>query len=216
MKRKIAILIAVLALSTLFFAAKLNLVGQDKGKEAGLALLRQAYGVEATEAKVKRGAHLDAKVINGSTVERQDAVAGNYYHVAVFDPVANYPYYTAEVNAVTGIAYRAQLDRKMIKLTKEQKKEAAALGTLNSFAKTDFTQQEQAATEAAKGFVETHFAANDQILRVLPRESATTSDIFPMVDIDSLIIMKSGTVYQVTVCWPSMHVIELQILGEEQ
>ena len=215
MKRKLSILVLVLLCATLLSAGKSNFVGYDKAEQTGLAFLRTAFGVEATEANVKLGANSNEVTIDGTKIVKDSTTSGNFYHVSVFDPEANYPYYTADVNAITGVAYRAQYARRYIQLTKEQKNKADSLGTLDAFADFDFSQYEQQAVEAAQGYVQEHFAADDSILRALPEEVQTESDIFPMVDVDILVLMKSGMVYQVKVCWPSLTVIEVRILGED-
>lgn len=215
MKRKIALILAAVSCVMLLGAGKSNFVGYDKAKESGLAFLRTAYGLEATDVKSKLCAKINRVVIDGTGVGKESATAGNFYHVAVFDPKENYPYYTAEVNAITGVAYRAQYARRYIHLTKEQENKANSLGALESFVDFDFSQYKQDAADAARSFVQDHFAAKDAITSVFPQTVRTESDIFPMVDVDSLVIMKSGAVYQITVCWPSMTVIDIQLLGED-
>jgi len=215
MKRKLSILLAVLLCATLLSAGKSNFVGYDKAEQAGLAFLRTAFGVEATEAKVKLGANSNEITIDGTKIVKESTTSGNFYHVSVFDPEANYPIYTADVNAITGVAYRAQYARRYIQLTKEQKNKAASIGTLDAFADFDFSQYKQEAVDAAQGYVQEHFASDDSILRVLSDGVQTDSDFFPMVDVDNLVLMKSGTVYRVKVCWPSLTIIEVRILGED-
>ncbi len=214
MMRKLSILLAVLFCVPILSAGKTNNVGYDKAEQAGLAFLRTAFGVERTEAKVKRCASFNEVTIDGKKMVHECSTLVNFYHVAVFDPEANYPYYTAEVNALTGVAYRAQYARRYIQLSAEQQNKAKTLGTLDSFADYDFSQYKQEAVDAAYRYIQDHFASDDNILRVLPDEVETNSDIFPMVDVDSLVLMKSGTVYKVKVCWPSLTVIEVCILGE--
>ena len=130
MKRKIALILAAVSCVMLLVAGKSNFVGYDKAKESGVAFLRTAYGLEATEVKSKLCAKINRVVIDGTGVGKESATAGNFYHVAVFDPKENYPYYTAEVNAITGVAYRAQYARRYIHLTKEQENKANSLGAL--------------------------------------------------------------------------------------
>ncbi len=216
MKKRLAILLAVLSCATLLVAGKSNTVGYDKAEEAGLAFLRVAFGLDATEAKVKLVTLPNIKIIDQTKVYAQNTSAGTCYHVAVFDTEANYPYYTAEVNPITGVAYRAQFARKYIQLTASQKNKAHSIGTLEAFPDFDFSAQKQEAVAAAQSYVETHFASTDAIAHVFPQDIRTDSDMFPMVDVDSLVLMKSGTVYQITVCWPSMTVLDVRILGEEQ
>ncbi|OJU09297.1 MAG: hypothetical protein BGN88_10430 [Clostridiales bacterium 43-6] len=215
MKRRVAIILAVMACATLLVAGKNNFVGQDKAKEAGLAFLHTAFELEATEAKVKLGAKPNIAIINGTRIVKESITSGNFYHVSVFDPDANYPYYTAEVNAITGEAYRAQFARRYIKLTDEQKSKADSIGILAGFVDFDFSQYKQDAVDAAKSYAQSRFAANDVIAAVFPQDVKTDSTIFPMVDVDSLILMKSGTVYQITVSWPSLTILDVQILGKD-
>lgn len=216
MKKRLAILLAVLSCATLLIAGKSNTVGYDKAEEAGLAFLRVAFGLDATEAKVKLVTLPNIKIIDQTKVYAQNTSSGTCYHVAVFDPQANYPYYTAEVNPITGVAYRAQFARKYIQLTASQKSKADLIGTLEAFPDFDFSSQKAEAIAAAQSYVETHFVSSGAIKRVFPQDIRTDSEIFPMVDVDSLLLMADGTVYQVTVCWPSMTVIDVRILGEDQ
>ena len=48
MKKRLAILLAVLSCATFLIAGKSNTVGYDKAEEAGLAFLRVAFGLDAT------------------------------------------------------------------------------------------------------------------------------------------------------------------------
>jgi len=214
MKRKLSILLAVLFCVTMLSAGKNNNVGYDKAEQAGLAFLHTAFGIDATEGKVKRCASFNEVTIDGEKIAHESSTLVNFYHVAVFDPETNYPYYTAEVNAVTGVAYRAEYARRYIQLSAEQQNKAASLGALDSFADFDFSAYKQEAVDAAYRYIQDHFASEDHVLRVIPDEVETNSDIFPMVDVDSFVLMKSGTAYRVKVCWPSLTVTEVYILGE--
>ena len=123
--------------------------------------------------------------------------------------------YYAEVNAVTGVAYRAQRSLSTIQLTQEQSEEAASLGTLKSFSTADFSEKAQDAARVAEEWVRERLEPDAPFLRTIPNNIYTDSEEFPLVSMDSYVTLENGTIYNVAVVWPSMDIVELIILNQE-
>ena len=115
MKRKIFLLLAmILSLSLLLTACATKnsdveiVIGEEKAKEAGLALINHVFDVKETEATVTLQTLAGATYADGDYQQMGDEQPIYYYTVATPQGTNGITDFTALVNAETGIAYSAE------------------------------------------------------------------------------------------------------------
>ncbi|MEZ4509074.1 MAG: hypothetical protein R2912_03145 [Eubacteriales bacterium] len=116
-KRVIAALICISCLVLVLSACSPRLVGEAKAKEAGLALINQAFEIDLADAVVTVAYQERAGVTyeDGYTIQYGTEEPDRVYVVKVNpDESGNAEYYT-EVNALTGVAYRAEKAWELLK-----------------------------------------------------------------------------------------------------
>lgn len=212
-----AILLATIACATLALSGcSPHLVGEAKAKEAGLALINKVFDVNETEAVVTREERPGLSYVNGIEAHLGDEKPIYYYTIQV-NPLAdgNYSYY-AEVNAVTGVAYRANRNPDTIVLTQEQQKQAEALGSFDDMMNIDVTAYEKEALSVSEDWVRQNIERNKPILSVIPNITMSSdSVIFPKHLTENYVIFIDGTIYNVEWCWPSMEVTGFYMLNQD-
>ncbi len=216
MKMKvISTLICINCILLLLIACTPRLVGEAKAKEAGLAFINKVFDVNETEATVTLEKRPGLSYVNGIEAHLGDEKPVYFYTIQV-NPLAdgNYRYY-AEVNAVTGVAYRANRDPDTIVLTQEQQKLAETLGAFDDLQNTDTSAYEQEAIYASEDWVRQNIERNKPILRVIPNNSITDNYSFPKLFIDNYVVFIDGTIYNVEWCWPSMEITGFTILNQD-
>ena len=218
MKRKIAILgVIVLSLSLFLSACSPRLISEAKAKEAGLSMIQQAYGVDLTDAVVA----VEYQERAGVTYEDGERIQyGTEEPMRVYviitnpDEIGN-PEYYAEVNAVTGVAYRADKDESLISLTPEQQAQAEAIGKVEDLPIEGFEDDEANALQIVEDWGRVHFEPDIPVLRTVPNSTMTDNVIFPLIQVDGSVIFIDGTIYNVEVCWPAMEVTSVYLCNQE-
>lgn len=215
MKKKLLILIIC---STILLSACgqknpgiLLAVGEEKGKEAGLALINQAFGTNETDATVEYQARAGATFCDGTTGEMVSLEPDRVYVVKTAPTKGENDYYYAEVDAVTGIAFRAERYLSGIVLTEEQQKQADALGTLDDFHPDDFLATQEAALTNINDLIRKRLEPNLPLMRVYPDMIETDSVDFPKVLLEYFVLMENGKVYNLALCWPTMELVMVYI-----
>jgi hypothetical protein len=104
--RSLSLILIVFTLSMLC-ACSQEFVGEERAKQSGLALLRQAFGVTATDAHVEYFERAGTSVVDNADVHPGSATPNRMYIVTISDSIIGADLYYAEVDAVTGIAYYA-------------------------------------------------------------------------------------------------------------
>lgn len=215
MKKKL--LIFIICAAVLLSACSPRLVGEAKAKEAGLAMIQQAYEVDLSDAVVtveyQEGAGVtyeDGFMIQYGTEEpmRSYAVRVNP------DEIGNAEYY-AEVNAVTGVAYRADKSSALIPRSAEQLAQAAAIGDGDDLPVEDYEVDEAGALRLGEAWVQEHFKPDTPVLRTVPNSTMTDNVDFPLFFVDGSVIFIDGTIYNFEVCWPAMEVIGMYLCNQE-
>ncbi len=216
MKRKTVLLTAVfLMMSLTMVACSPRLVGEAKAKEAGLVFINKVFDVNETEATVTLVERPGLSYVNGIEAHLGDEKPVYFYTIQVnLLADGNYRYY-AEVNAVTGVAYRADKDPDTIVLTQEQQKQAEALGSFDDMQNTDTSAYVQEAINASEDWVRQNFERNKPILRIIQNNCVTDSCSFPKVFIDNYVVFIDGTIYNVEWCWPSMEITGFFMLNQD-
>ena len=214
--RVTAILLAAIVCASLALSGCTpRLVGEAKAKEAGLAFINKVFDVNETEATVTLENRPGLSYVNGIEAHLGDEKPVYFYTIQVnLLADGNYRYY-AEVNAVTGVAYRANKNPDTIVLTQEQQKQAKALGSFDDMQNTDTSAYQQEATNASEDWVRQNFERNKPILSVIPNNTLTDNYSFPKMFIDNYVVFIEGTIYNVEWCWPSMDVTGFYMLNQD-
>ena len=215
MKKRILLILTCMAL-VLLSGCTPRLVGEAKVKEAGLAFINKVFDVSETEAVVTREERPGLSYVNGIEAHLGDEKPIYFYTIQV-NPLAdgNYSYY-AEVNAVTGVAYRVDRNPDTIVLTQEQQKQAEALGSFDDMMNIDVTPYEQEAISASEDWVRQNIERNKPFLSITPNITMSTdNEMFPKYLIENYVIFIDGTIYNVEWCWPSMDVTGFTILNQD-
>ena len=214
-KRKL--LIAILCISLLLSGCSPRLIGETKAREAGLAMIQQAYGVDLTDAVVTVEYQERAGVTYEDGVRIQygtEEPMRVYVIITNPDEIGN-PEYYAEVNAVTGVAYRADKDESLISRTPEQQAQAEAIGKVEDLPIEGFEDDEANALQIGEDWVRAHFEPDIPVLRTVPNSTMTDNIDFPLFFVDSSVIFIDGTIYNVEVCWPAMEVTSVYLCNQE-
>jgi len=216
-KRVIVTIICINYLFLVLSGCSPRLVGEAKAKEAGLAMIQQAFEVDLSDAAVT----VEYQERPGVTYE--DGVAIYYgteepsrIYVIKVDPdeIGNSRYY-AEVNAKTGIAYRADKSSSLIPLTAEQRAQAAAIGEGDDLPVEDYKVDEEGALQLGEEWVREHFESDIPVLRTVPNSTMTDSVDFPLFFVDFSVVFINGAIYDIEVCWPAMEVIGVYLRNQE-
>ena len=215
MKKRI--LVIILCIAFLLTACSPRLISEAKAKEAGLAMIHQAYGVDLADAEVTTEYQERAGVTydDGFMIQYGTEEPMRVYAIRVNpDEIGNAEYY-AEVNAVSGVAYRADKDISLISLTEEQQAQAATIGNVEDLPIEDFEDDEANALKTGEDWVRAHFEPDIPVLRTVPNSTMTDSEDFPLIRVDVSVIFINGTIYSVEVCWPAMEVIGVYLCNQE-
>ena len=101
--RKAAVLLLVLSLAMLCACAP-RYIGEERAKQAGLTLLRQAFGVTAQEAHVEYYERAGSSAVDNSEVGANGTDPTQIYIVTISDPTIQEDLYYAEVDANPRVA----------------------------------------------------------------------------------------------------------------
>ena len=216
MKRKIVLLIAIiLSLSLLFTACAtknsdvVTVIGEDKAKEVGLAFINLAFEANATDATVELVENPDRTHADGSAARYMFEEPGREYIVKVASEKGSNDYYYAYVDAVSGVAYRAEQAMSGIDLTEEQQKQAEALGTVDTFDPNALLPAQQDGQAVVSDFMKTRLEKLVPTLRVFPDMIETDSVDFPKARLEYFVLMENGTIYNLSLCWPTMELVSV-------
>lgn len=218
MKRKLFLLIAIILFPLLTACGQKDkgfdlAIGEEKGKAAGLALINQAFDANETEASVEYQARPATFYQDGTTGERVTLEPDRVYVVKAAPEVGETEYYYAEVDAVTGVAFRAERFLSGIVLSEEQQKQAEALGTIELGDLEDFLPVQQDAQTIVADLIEKRFEKDVPVLRMYPDMIEADSEDFLKVLLDYFVIMQDGKDYSLTLCWPTMELVKVHIWG---
>jgi hypothetical protein len=133
------------------------------------------------------------------------------YVVKVAPKAGETEYYYAEVDAVTGFAFRAERYATETVFTEEQQKQVDALGTLEAFNPDDFVAIQEDALTSIVDLIQKRLEPNLPLMRVYPDIIETDSVDFPQVMLEYFVLLEDGTVYNLTLSWPTMELIKVYI-----
>ena len=187
-----------------------TVIGEDKAKEAGLAFINLAFEANATDATMELVENADRIHAGGSTARYMFEEPGREYIVKVAPEKGSNDYYYAYVDAVSGIAYRAEQAMSGIDLTKEQQKQAEALGTVDTFDPNALLPAQQDGKAVVSDLMKNRLEKLVPTLRVFPDMIETDSVDFPKARLEYFVLMENGTIYNLSLCWPTMELVSVQ------
>jgi len=205
--------IVIICLVLLLSACTPRLVSEAKAKEAGLAMIHQAYGADLADAVVTTEYQERAGVTydDGFTIQYGTEEPMRVYVIRVNpDEIGNAEYY-AEVNAVSGVAYRARIRPSSIVLTEEQQKKADIFGAYENFDSDTLEAIQQDAVSVATDMIDSRLEQDVPIFRIYPDTIMTDKLEYPKVFLEYIAIMENDTIYSIMLCWPSMDLVDVNI-----
>ena len=103
----------------------------------------------------------------------------------------------------------------MLKLTEEEEKMAANMASSGIFDATVKNKAPRQAGACALSWVKQRFEPNGELSTQSAGQAYENKDYPSRAFFDSTITMQSGNVYSMTVCWPSMDVVQVTVLDQK-
>ncbi|MEA4940707.1 MAG: hypothetical protein VB091_14095 [Christensenella sp.] len=217
MKQKSATILAILTCASLLFSACApKVIGEAKAKEIGLAYINQVFDVNETDATVAKEQVECFTWQDGAIVTDGDASIATrlIYRVRVAKS-ESITLYEAYVNASTGVPYFARQNEMNIVLTDEQKEKANSLYS----AERGWGEKHAAALQEMKiaciQWVEANQMGNYPVLLAVEKEGAERNQISTTFWQGYYVVMRDGTIYDMSIIWPSMKLLHFGILNEQ-
>jgi len=216
MKRRIAVLLIFISCAAPFLSAgKPRLIGEEKAKEAGLAFINQVFGANETEATVTYRTHAGISYIDGEYVETGDEQPAYFYVVSASERKDGQYGYYAQVNAETGVAYRAAKSSSLLPdMTAEQRKAANAAYRDGDWINYDFTTVDVDCRDFAREWVTQTFHPKAPILGFIDCGYLSDESLSPGVKTNFYVVIRDGTTYYIDMAWPQLTVLEVGILNQ--
>ena len=213
MKRKTVLLPAVILMMSLaMVACSPRLVGEAKAKEAGLAFINKVFDVNETDATVEYEERAGFTYVNGCSVHYGTEEPIRVYIIKVNpNEIGNFDYY-AEVNAVTGEAYRADKAWELLKpMTAEQQTRADELYRQEEeWSKVlQSTAEEETNPEAYQWF-RNKFRPDKPMLFPIFSLSEQVPDRKNMIESEYYIVVEDGSIYTLLMSWPTFEVVRIE------
>lgn len=204
----------ILTLSLALTACGQKNISETEAKENALNYLDKAFNTTITQADIVLMQHERTAYENNQIVLKDHEPLVEYYRVSVNNSDGASQYY-AEVDAKTGTIDYVYQNMDLITLTEEQQKQADAIGTYETFSADRFSQQQKDAAKVAVKWVQDNLEPMTEVHSATTKDVYTDQGLFPVLVFDSIVTMKSGTIYHVSVCWPAMEVISATIFNQD-
>lgn len=211
MKRKLLLLTAIfLSFSIVICACSPRLVSEAKAKEIGLGYINQIFDVNETEATVTLVEGPGLSYINGVHAQLGDEDPIQFYCVYAGPSVDGNSAYYAEVNAQTGVAYRAERNLGTISLSEEQQKQVKTLGYFNYDNSEPYLAIQKDLAANVWDFIQPHLEKDVPVYSVYPDMIDSECEGSPKILFTYIVVMDNNTIYTISLCWPSMDIISVQ------
>jgi len=210
--RAAAASLALLMLLSLYACAP-EFVGETKAKQAGLTLLRQAFGVSTDIAHVEYFERAGTSVIDNSDIPADDRTPDQIYLVTISDQTLGIDLYYAEVDAKTGVAYYASKS--------EWVKTPQSTNPPKQTTEYNGEPAEVDAVDIGDGAITD---AGDFSMRCLKKEVTLVSargccrrdSVFsPRVGIGYFMTFADGALYRFGISWPALQGSKSERLGND-
>ncbi len=217
-KRVIATLIYINCLVLVLSGCAPRLVGEAKAKEAGLALIQQAFEVDLTDAVVTVAYQEGAGVTyeDGQRIQYGTEEPIRFYNIRVNpDDENENAEYNATVNAVTGAAYRAGRGVSNTELTEEQRKKAESVKFPEPPPAYGFSDEQVESMWFSVEWLKQHFEPDMEMLCSVPGIEMTDNYTSPQQWIETYAVYRNGHIYLVELLWPTMEVTSVYLFDQE-
>jgi len=206
MKRRKVILIIGVCAALALSACGAKDGGEAKAKKLGVDTIKKMFVVEESETM---DGYFENAVV--TSLASGGTKKGTDFSVTVKDEQGEMLYYTV-INIKSGKATMIQQNPNLLKLTEEEEKMAANMASSDIFDATVKNKAPKQAGSLALLWVKQRFEPNGELSTQSAGQAYENKDYPSRAFFDSTIIMQSGNVYSVTVCWPSMDVVQVTIL----
>ena len=212
MKRKIFLLLAIVLTITLLATACVpKNISEDEAEKTALAALNKTFDISLTKASVVLMQHPQTKLENDKIVNSKPEKWVEYYSVSVNGEKGG-TLYLAEVDAKTSAVGYITRSADLVVPTSEQAQKAASIGTFKEYSADRFTAEQKDAGNVAVKWVQEVMEPESELHHATTQDIYTDKDLFPTLIMETMVVMQSGNAYQVTVCWPAMQIVGVQIL----
>ena len=192
-----------------------RLVGEAKAKEAGLALINQAFDAHETEAEVKYHEWVGITYEDGQAIQYGTEEMVRVYEIRVDPDESGNARYYAEVDAETGLAYRADKGLSSVILTEEQEQKAKSIEFPEDLSKYTFSEEQAEAMWYSVDWLTQHFEPDHPLLCSVPGMESSDDSISPQQWIESYAVFRHGHIYLVQLLWPTMEVTQIYLHHQE-
>ena len=211
MKRKLFLLTAIiLTLSFFLTACEQGSVIEDTAKENAINALNKAFDASIKDANLILMQHEEIYFENDQIKQNDPETWVEYYRVSVDDEQGGSLFYS-EVDARTSAVTYVYQNADKIELTAEQEKQAKAIGTFAEYSVNRFQQEQKDAASVAVKWVQDKMEPEGDVDHAVTKDIYTDQEMFPTLVFESIVVMKSGTAYDVNVVWPAMQVCQARI-----
>lgn len=211
-KRIISVLICLLSVAFLLFACGAKDGGEAKAKKLGLDYIKKAFQMEETDELKNYFENAQVSPLANGGESQSSKKQATFFSVTVSDDQGEMLYYSV-VNSKTRKMMTIQQSPSLLKLTKEEEEMAANMASSSIFEASVKNEVPKRASDRAALWVQQVFEPNSKVNGASAGHAYENKDIPARAFFDSTIMMDSGSVYGVTVCWPSMDVVQVTLLG---
>jgi len=212
--KKVILLVLSLGMAFLLSASSPKIVSETMAKEAGLALINSVFGVTETEATVTLSEQEGFSYVNGEEQQTGKEEKALIYVVSVHGKDVKATQYQAEVNAKTGVAFRASMNTFFLPaMTEEQRKLAETAGAIDQPNNYDYNVVSVHCYRAAKEWIKKSFQPDEPILGFIDRGFLSEGS-FPQMSVGFYAVMHNGTIYNIEMMWPQMAILSVGILNQ--
>ena len=213
-RRRVLPLLCAVLFAVLGSGAAPALVSEVEAKEAGLALINQVFDVNAKEASITLSERDGISYVNGDEQQTGQEEKAMIYVVTVPGKEIKATQYQAEVNAKTGVAFRASMSSFFLPaMTEEQKKLAASAGSIDQPDIYDYNVVSSHCYRAAKELIRKSFQPDEPIIGFIDR-GFLSEESFPQMSVAFYAVMRDGTIYNFEMMWPQMAILSVGILNQ--
>ena len=212
--RAIAVLMSLFSLAVLSACAP-KFVGETAAKEAGLMLLRQAFGISARDAHVEYFERAGTSAVDNTDVQSGSKTPNQIYLVTISDQTMGVDLYYAEVDAKTGVAYYAMKNEWLLAPQTPDQTQSTQENLNPAGTDTDETAQQDSAESTACAFVMRRFQ-KDVSLITAQGCSHPCGNQAKSGSVGYFVTFADGALYRVGFSWPAMDMNEIQVLGNGQ
>lgn len=211
---------AVAAMMILFSTVLLGacapkFVGEAAAKEAGLTLLRQAFGTNAKDAHVEYFERAGTSAVDNTEVQPGSKTPTQIYLVTISDQTLGTDLYYAEVDAKTGVAYYATKNEWLLAPQNPNQNQSTQENATPKGTDTDESAQDESAESTACAFVMRRFQKEVSLI-------TSQGGCHPCGkraqhgSVGYFVTFADGSLYRVGFSWPAMDMNEIQVLGDRQ